>query len=88
MVVRGDNLIYNYIIILSFLAYLRGHPIGCADERIASPNCPVELRAHAEINELDLGVIREEDVLTLDVSVDHFAVVQVSQTAQDLPMGR
>ena len=71
-----------------FQAYLRGHPIGRADKRIPSSNCPVKLGAHAEVDQFDLGVVCEEDVLALDVSVDHFAVVQMRQPTKNLPIGR
>ena len=70
--------------LMEFLSYLWGHPVWCTDECVSPTDGSVELRADTEIDELDLGVVGEQHVLALDITMDDLARVQVRQTANYL----
>lgn len=64
--------------------HLGRHPVGRADEGVPAADGLVEASAHAEIDELHLGIVGEEHVLPLDVAMDDLAGVQMRETARDL----
>ena len=64
--------------------YLRSHPIGSPDERFSLVYRGGDLGADAEIRQLDVAALGEQDVGALDVAV-HFAhVVEVGETEEGL----
>jgi hypothetical protein len=66
-------------------AYLRRHPIWRADKRISSADSPIQLRTHAKVHQLDLGIVRQQYILAFNIPVNHFTRVEMSQAAKDFP---
>ncbi len=66
------------------MSYLWCHPVWCSDERVSSSDGSVQLSTNSKVDKLDLGIVREENVLTLDITMDNLASVQMSQTSKNL----
>lgn len=64
--------------------YLWRHPVWSSNESVSSPNGSVKLRAHSEVDQLDLRIVGEENVLTFDVTVNDLASVEMGQSAKHL----
>lgn len=60
-------------------AYLGGDVIGSAAERFRRPVAVQALLAHAEVGDLDVPVLVEQDVVQLEIPVDDAATVQEEQ---------
>ncbi|MPC43663.1 hypothetical protein E2C01_037314 [Portunus trituberculatus] len=56
--------------------------IGGADGGVAATPGGSEVRGHAEVHKLDVGLLSEEDVVALDVSMHHVVLVQVDHCLQ------
>lgn len=63
--------------------YLRCHPIGRADKRIPSADRSIQLCAHAKVDQLDFGIVREQYVLSLNVPVNDLVTVKIAETPQN-----
>ena len=59
------------------------HPVGRADHRV-SLLVALDVRAEAEVGDLDAAVDAQEDVVRLDVSVEDALVVEVVDALQNL----
>jgi hypothetical protein len=57
--------------------YLWCHPVWRSDERVSSPDGSVQLSADSEVDELDLGVVGQQNVLAFDVAMNDLAGVKV-----------
>jgi hypothetical protein len=57
--------------------YLWRHPVWRSDERVSSPDSSVQLSADSEVDELDLGVVGQQNVLAFDVAMNDLAGVKV-----------
>lgn len=55
-----------------------------ADKGVSSTDGSIELSRYAKIDQLDVGIVSEEHILTLDVTMNDLVGMQVSQTAQYL----
>lgn len=74
----------NLRAILLLLDHLGCHPVRGADHGSALVLVLGELGAEAEISDLDVANTVEENVVTLDITVDDALVVQVGQTLASL----
>lgn len=74
----------NLRAILFLLDHLGCHPVRGADHGSALVLVFGQLGAEAEISDLDVANTVEEDVVTLDITVDDALVVQVGQTLASL----
>ena len=71
----------SFIIIMK---YLRGHPVGCADEGLPLAQSGRDLGGHAEVRELDLAAVGQQNVGPLDIAMHLAHRVEVDQTLQSL----
>ncbi len=70
-----------------FKILFRGRTKKCqtyTNEGVSASDCSVELCRHSKIDQLDIGVVREQHILSLDVSVYDLVDVEVSEAAEDL----
>lgn len=70
--------------ILLLLDHLGCHPVGSANHRGALVLVFGQLGTEAEIGDLDVANTVEENVVTLDITVDDALVVQMGQTPASL----
>ena len=76
----------NLAVILSLaLDKLGCHPADGADATRAMFSLAGQLRRVPEVRQLDVAIAIGQDIVTLDVSVDHVALVHRLQTEQTLP---
>ena len=55
-----------------------------ANERVSAPDSSIQLRRNAKIDELDLGVVGEQHILALDITMNDLIGVQMCEAAQNL----
>ena len=65
--------------------YLRCHPVGRPNESVPSSDGAVELSTDSKVDQLDLGVVGQQNVLAFDITVDDLASMQVRQSFQNFP---
>ena len=66
------------------MSHLRRHPVGRSDEGLPLPQRGGDLRGDAEVGQLDLALVREQDVGALDVAVHLAHGVEVRQPLKSL----
>ncbi len=54
------------------------------NKSIPSPNGPVELGRDPKVYQLDLSIVREENILSLNIPVNHFVGMEMGEAAEDL----
>ena len=62
----------------------RGHPVECSDAGGGSHLAAADAGAEPEVGDLDIAGGVQQDVVRLDVAVNHAALVQVVQAFEDL----
>lgn len=58
-------------------SYLGCHPVRGADGGVAAAPGRGEVGADAEVDQLNITLVGEEEVVALDIPVHHFVLVQV-----------
>ena len=53
------------------------HPVRRSDECVPPADGSVQLGADPEVDQLHLSVVRQQNVLAFNITMDHFARVQV-----------
>ena len=66
------------------LHYLRGKVVGCADYSPGILDCILKNLCDSEVADLDDALLRQKDILALEVSVQDLAVVDVLEPQTNL----